>query len=63
LVAQTNYGRPNWDKEFTNIKQSEVGKDIGVIFCGPDELSKVLHQHCNDFSDDKTTFLYRKESF
>jgi NADPH oxidase len=63
LVAQTNYGRPNWPKEFSRIKENHKGKDIGVFFCGPEPLSQILNRNCNDFSDHETTFLYGKENF
>ena len=35
----TVFGRPKWDKIFTDIKQKHPGKRVGVFVCGP----KVSH--------------------
>lgn len=43
--------------------------DIGVFFCGPKPLSKILLKTCNQFSDPtvsttpKTRFFYNEENF
>jgi NADPH oxidase 2 len=66
LRAVTNFGRPNWAKEFTDVKSRHRGADIGVFYCGPKALSGVLHKCCNEFTGagpDGTRFFYGKENF
>ncbi len=31
----TVFGRPKWEKIFTDIKQNHPGKRVGVFVCGP----------------------------
>lgn len=69
LRQKTFFGRPRWDLIFRDIKQSHQGNDIGVFFCGPKPLSKILLKTCNQFSDPtvsttpKTRFFYNEENF
>ncbi len=67
LRAGTHFGRPNWDKIFSTIKDKHPGIDIGVFFCGPKVLSQVLHKQCNKWTDTNsergTRFYYGKENF
>ena len=63
LKARTNFGRPNWDKIFSELRNNHSGADIGVFFCGPKALSKTLHKMCNKYTeatDDGTRFYYSK---
>uniref|UniRef100_A0A8C8BK26 NADPH oxidase 3 n=1 Tax=Otus sunia TaxID=257818 RepID=A0A8C8BK26_9STRI len=64
LRQKTCYGRPNWDKEFKQLAKNHPS--IGVFFCGPKTLSKILQKTCNSYSsvDPRgVQFHYNKESF
>ncbi|XP_072000197.1 NADPH oxidase 3 [Engystomops pustulosus] len=66
LRHKTNFGRPNWNKEFRYIADRHSGTSIGVFFCGPKSLSKVLNSMCrlHSSSDPRGVhFHYNKESF
>ncbi|CAG8457917.1 9814_t:CDS:2 [Paraglomus occultum] len=66
LRAPTHYGRPDWDKIFTNMRDLYPATDIGVFFCGPKPLGKALHTKCNLWSqgfEGGTRFYYGKENF
>ena len=61
-----NFGRPQWDKEFSEMVADHPGTDVGVFFCGPKGLSTVLHRVCNKHTstgDRGTRFFYNKENF
>uniref|UniRef100_A0A8C5IID4 NADPH oxidase 3 n=1 Tax=Junco hyemalis TaxID=40217 RepID=A0A8C5IID4_JUNHY len=64
LRQKTWYGRPNWDNEFKKLAENHPS--IGVFFCGPKALSKILQKTCNSYSsvDPRgVQFHYNKESF
>ncbi|KAF8153067.1 NADPH oxidase [Crassisporium funariophilum] len=64
LRAPTHFGRPNWDRVFPSIVEKHPDSDVGVFFCGPPVLSKLLHQMSNKYSDPKgTRFFFGKENF
>jgi NADPH oxidase len=64
LRAPTHFGRPNWDRVFTNIVDKHPDTDVGVFFCGPAALSRTLKTNCNTHSDPRNTrFFYGKENF
>nr|XP_009675295.1 PREDICTED: NADPH oxidase 3 [Struthio camelus australis] len=66
LRQKTFYGRPNWDTEFKRLAENHPRNSIGVFFCGPKTLSKILQQMCNSYSsvDPRgVQFHYNKESF
>ncbi|XP_073441852.1 NADPH oxidase 3 [Dendrobates tinctorius] len=66
LRHKTNFGRPNWNKEFRYIADSHTGCSIGVFFCGPKPLSKILKSMCrlHSSSDPRGVhFHYNKENF
>ncbi|CAG8655794.1 3284_t:CDS:2, partial [Gigaspora rosea] len=50
LRAPTHFGRPNWDKIFSNMRDQYPATDVGVFFCGPVPLGKSLHEKCNLWS-------------
>jgi NADPH oxidase len=63
LRSQTNYGRPNWDKEFVDISKKHKGAKVGVFYCGNKTLATVLHNSCNQFSGTNgVKFSYTKET-
>ncbi|KAK7443994.1 hypothetical protein VKT23_015391 [Stygiomarasmius scandens] len=64
LRAPTHFGRPNWDKVFSNISNRHPDSDCGVFFCGPKVLSSMLHVMSNKYSKpDGTRFFFGKENF
>ncbi|KFQ31019.1 PREDICTED: NADPH oxidase 3 [Merops nubicus] len=66
LRQKTCYGRPNWDNEFKQLAEKHPGNNIGVFFCGPKTLSKILQKTCNSYSsvDPRgVQFHYNKENF
>uniref|UniRef100_A0A8C3QI40 NADPH oxidase 3 n=1 Tax=Cyanoderma ruficeps TaxID=181631 RepID=A0A8C3QI40_9PASS len=66
LRQKTCYGRPNWDNEFKQLAENHPSNSIGVFFCGPKALSKILQKTCNSYSsvDPRgVQFHYHKESF
>uniref|UniRef100_A0A8C8VQW6 NADPH oxidase 3 n=1 Tax=Pelusios castaneus TaxID=367368 RepID=A0A8C8VQW6_9SAUR len=66
LRQKTFYGRPNWDTEFRQIAGNHPSSSIGVFFCGPKALSKILQKRCNLYSSADprgVQFHYNKESF
>lgn len=64
LRAPTHFGRPNWDRVFPSIVEKHPETDVGVFFCGPPQLSRLLHQMSNKYSDPKgTRFFFGKENF
>lgn len=65
LRSRTNYGRPNWEREFEGIKRAHSGCDVGVFYCGNKMMSTVLHRACNEYSDYSAKgvrFFYSKET-
>ncbi|CAJ0927423.1 7727_t:CDS:2 [Entrophospora sp. SA101] len=50
LRAPTHYGRPNWDRIFSNMREQHPSTDVGVFFCGPKPLGKLLNNKCNLWS-------------
>ncbi|XP_027538852.1 NADPH oxidase 3 [Neopelma chrysocephalum] len=66
LRQKTCYGRPNWDNEFKQLAENHPSNSIGVFFCGPKTLSKILQKTCNSYSsvDPRgVRFHYNNESF
>jgi len=66
LRAPTHYGRPNWDRIFTSIRDEHSSTDVGVFFCGPKVLGHTLHINCNKYTSGEqgaTRFVYGKENF
>ena len=52
LVRQvaTVFGRPKWDKIFTDIKKKHPGKRVGVFVCGPPVSSLTARRSRQDSS-------------
>ncbi|KAL6480118.1 hypothetical protein MHYP_G00111510 [Metynnis hypsauchen] len=66
LKQKTHYGRPNWDKEFEQVRQENPSSVVGTFLCGPAALAKVLEKKCVKYSDvdpRKTKFYFNKENF
>lgn len=62
--TMTKFGRPDWDDVFARpISEFSREKNVGVYFCGPDPLSKVLRSYCKKYSSSQKKFHFLKESF
>ncbi|OXA62571.1 NADPH oxidase 5 [Folsomia candida] len=57
LKTRMNAGRPDWEKVFTKIKESNHGA-VSIYFCGPKPLGKQLEQLCSKYD-----FAFRTETF
>ncbi|GBB98951.1 hypothetical protein RclHR1_03370018 [Rhizophagus clarus] len=75
LESRTHYGRPNFNDIFLKLKKSiESGKyltgveklattNIGVYYCGPSSLAKVLKNDCNKANSKEIKFNFHKERY
>jgi len=66
LKTPTHYGRPNFDQIFETFVRDHQETDIGVFFCGPKPLSRLLSRTCDTWSGDgeaDTKFIYNQENF
>lgn len=63
LKAKTNYGRPVIDNIFSEMRRNHLRSTVGVFFCGPKAMDKLLEKACKDFSSTGTVFDYKKENF
>lgn len=64
LVTQTTFKRPNWDQIFAGVRDRHMNEEVGVFFCGPKALSKMLKAMTNKYTDPRhTRFNYHKENF
>jgi len=66
LETRTQFGRPNWVKELSNIAAKSGDARVGVFLCGPKPLAKELKQACvevNDGLDTGPRLYFNKEHF
>eukprot|EP00842_Homolaphlyctis_polyrhiza_P000856 jgi/Hompol1/1771/HPOL_001939-RA len=68
LQSQTHYGRPDWKRIFQSIRANVPATagdkvEVGVFFCGPNQLAKVLVKCGDACSDSNVKFVIRKEHF
>ncbi|KAJ1341417.1 hypothetical protein BSLG_003995 [Batrachochytrium salamandrivorans] len=68
LQSRTHYGRPNWTNMMNAIKSNipDLGMgqtEVGIFFCGPGALAKVIGKHALKVSDNRVKFVLRKEHF
>ncbi|KAK4054161.1 hypothetical protein OIV83_001187 [Microbotryomycetes sp. JL201] len=75
LKSRTRFGRPNFPSILTTLaRQVETGEylpgreasvktNVGVFYCGPNELAKTLKVACVDASTPAVRFAFRKEHF
>ncbi|KAM6924272.1 NADPH oxidase 1 [Xenentodon cancila] len=66
LKQKTHFGRPNWDKEFEQVRTENPTAVVGTFLCGPASLAKVLEKKCAKYSDvdpRRTKFYFNKENF
>lgn len=62
----THFGRPDWDQVFQDAARQHPGEEIGVFFCGPHALEKILDEMCRKYSSTQpggTVFDYHSEKF
>lgn len=60
----TTFGRPDWDEVFDALSLAHAGEDVGVFYCGPSALEKVLEGQCLKYSTNGGTFFdYHSEKF
>jgi NADPH oxidase len=65
LKSKNNYGRPVWSKYFKSVAQKapQGVKEIGVFFCGPAALARVVKDECDKNSTSSIKFIMQKERF
>ncbi|KAL6050426.1 Cytochrome b-245 beta chain [Balamuthia mandrillaris] len=64
LMAGTHYGRPDLNAIFEDKTQNHPNDRIGVFFCGPRVMSKMLYKSCRKYTKKSSTkFYYHKENF
>ncbi|CAF0939291.1 unnamed protein product [Didymodactylos carnosus] len=66
LQQKTYYGRPNFDQDFSLIKdESQQNSDIGVFVCGPKQLANQLQRLCikHNRNEKNINFYLNKENF
>ncbi|KAJ3356579.1 hypothetical protein HDU91_005523 [Kappamyces sp. JEL0680] len=69
LQTKTHYGRPDWTRIFKSVRANnqmltkEERLKVGVFYCGPSPMAKVLGAECTNASDDSMAFELRKEHF
>ncbi|OQS05586.1 ferric reductase [Thraustotheca clavata] len=63
----THFGRPDWDAVFRDLVRKHPREEIGVFFCGPHPLDKILMEMCQKYSSDPENggvyFDYHSEKF
>ncbi|OWZ24706.1 Ferric reductase/NADPH oxidase [Phytophthora megakarya] len=62
----THFGRPDWDKVFSEAKANHPGEEVGVFYCGPHALEEILDTTCKRYSSSDrngTIFDFHSEKF
>ncbi|KAG2521468.1 hypothetical protein BBO99_00007186 [Phytophthora kernoviae] len=60
----THFGRPDWDKIFSEAKAEHPGEEVGVFYCGPHALEEILDKTCKKYSSsDGTIFDFHSEKY
>ncbi|GMG16882.1 unnamed protein product [Phytophthora fragariaefolia] len=62
----THFGRPDWDKVFSEAKGNHPGEEVGVFYCGPHALEEILVNTCKRYSSSDpngTIFDFHSEKF
>lgn len=75
LRARTNFGRPNFSKIFTTLRDGildqsfanglgrQLRTDVGVYFCGPNVAAREVKKACNLATAQQVHFKFWKEHF
>jgi NAD(P)H-flavin reductase len=58
-------GRPEWELEFSKMRQAHRGQKIGCVFCGAPAIAAALKAACEQHShpEEGTIFKLHKENF
>ncbi|TDH65052.1 uncharacterized protein CCR75_009728 [Bremia lactucae] len=62
----THFGRPDWDKVFSEARMNHPGEEVGVFYCGPHALEEILDTMCKRYSSSDsngTIFDFHSEKF
>ncbi|CAH0477337.1 unnamed protein product [Peronospora belbahrii] len=60
----THFGRPDWDKVFSEAKANHPREEVGVFYCGPHALEEILDKMCKRYSSSNgTIFDFHSEKF
>ncbi|PWA00850.1 hypothetical protein BB558_003074 [Smittium angustum] len=68
LKSPTYYGRPNLPSIFGSVAERHPGSDVGVFFCGPNNMGVEIEKCIKNWTKDNpesysTRFTYKKENF
>jgi len=75
LHSRTNFGRPDFDKVLTAIKDGVLNQsyvcefdhskrtDVGVYFCGPNSAARDIKRACKEATVSQVRFKFWKEHF
>ncbi|RRT31813.1 hypothetical protein B296_00055328 [Ensete ventricosum] len=64
IVSGSRFARPNWRKVFTDLSNTHKASRIGVFYCGPPTLTRLLKDLSQEFSHNSSTrFHFHKENF
>ncbi|KAJ2999948.1 hypothetical protein HDV02_001205 [Globomyces sp. JEL0801] len=69
LQTKCHYGRPDWKRIFASVRAQSKGVaqgeqlDVGVFYCGPNPIAKMLAAESDACSDQQVKFTLRKEHF
>jgi len=60
----TRFGRINWMDVFEKIKKQNPNQSrIGVFYCGPNSISRILAEQCRAHSAQQMKFIFKEELF
>ncbi|XP_065676890.1 NADPH oxidase 4 isoform X2 [Hydra vulgaris] len=63
LQKRLRYGRPDFEDILKKISLNHYKTRVGVFFCGPGPLGKVLYDACKSVNFRGNSFIFHKESF
>ncbi|XP_038902140.1 putative respiratory burst oxidase homolog protein H [Benincasa hispida] len=58
---RARYGKPDWEKVFSDLKTKHENCNIGVFYCGPPSFN-ILPNICRKYSHGSTKFHFHKEN-
>lgn len=66
-LTRCSYGRPNWYQIFNQVasgfRYEADKKRVGVFYCGPNPMAKMLKRITKELSEPKVRFIFKKEKF
>lgn len=63
LLTPTQYGRPNFRRDFSLLAGEHQHQQFSVYFCGPKKMSSSIRALCKEQRKSGTPFVYYHESF